>query len=158
MPIPVAIPGGPLPINDVINARAEAALTAFVQLLAAGTVGSSTVTPALTVDVPNTGATTPVLLDNAAKQLFMRATMIALATASAPAVGSAQVTIGQTSVTVSDARIVAANAKIFITPTSANAFWFGATGWWVTVVDGSFTLHSVNAAAGSAAQFNWLLS
>lgn len=158
MPIPVSIPPGALPINDVINTRAESALAAFCQVLAAGTTGSGITTPALTVDQANTGNVTPVLLDDAAKQLFMRQTMLSIVAALSPAVGSGSVVAGQTTAIVSDPRIFAASSKVFITPTSANAFWFGATGWWVTVVDGSFTLHSVNPATGSAAQFNWFIA
>lgn len=158
MPIPVPVPGVPLPITDAVNASAEAALTAFVQLVARGTTGSSTVTPPITLDNQNTGTLSPLSLASAEEQLFVRHTMLAIAAAALlPSAGSgrASVAVGQTTVVVSNAFIVGATSKIFITPMSANTFWFGATGWWVTVVDGSFTLHSVNAAAGSIAQFAW---
>lgn len=79
MPIPVAIPGGPLVINDTINARAEAMLAAFAQAVAAGTTGASLNTPASTTANDNDGTTTPVLIDTDKKQLFFRQEMLALA-------------------------------------------------------------------------------
>lgn len=157
MPIPVPVGAVPLPINDEINAAAEAALTAFVQLVARGTTGSAVITPPISVDQQNTGTVSPVEMTQASDQLFVRHTMLAIAASVLPPSGKAQVAIGQTSVTVNDTRILAATSKVFITPRTANTFWFGATGWWVTVANGSFTLTSVNAAAGTAAQFSWLL-
>lgn len=156
MPIPVPLPPGPLPIDDGINAAAEAALTKFIQLVAAGTTGSSIVTPGISVDLENTGTVTPVQIVSAEEQLYPRHMMLAVLAAVTPASGKASVAGGATTAAVADPRIVAATSKVFITPMSANTFWFGATGWWVTLVDGTFTLHSANAAAGTAS-FAWLL-
>lgn len=157
MPIPVSVVLAPLPINDDINAAAELALSAFVRLMAAGTSGSATVTPPVTTPVPNSAAVNPVVLSTAADQLFVRHTMLAIIAAALPITGRSAVPTSATSVTVPVAAAVGATSKVFITPLTANTFWFGATGYWVNIVNGSFSVNSVNAAAGSPAQFSWML-
>jgi hypothetical protein len=79
VPIPVPVPATPLTINDDVTARAEALLTAFVQVVKNGTAGASLNTPAWTVDNKNSGGSTPVTLDTPEKQIFTRAQFIALA-------------------------------------------------------------------------------
>lgn len=79
MPIPVPVPGAPLTIDDGVTTRAEALLSAFVQVVKNGTTGAALNTPAWTVKPPNGGSPTPVNLDTAEKQIYTRAQFIAMA-------------------------------------------------------------------------------
>jgi len=84
VPIPVVIPSGPLSITEAESLAGEQLLAAFAQLLAAGSAGSTTVTPFVPLPVyPNPGggppAVNPLVLDTEQKQTMYRHLCIALA-------------------------------------------------------------------------------
>lgn len=81
MPIPVSIPGTPLPASDTEIARAEQLLAAIVQVVARGSDGATLNTPPTYVpDSPNNPETPiPLALNSPELQLGYRQLAVALA-------------------------------------------------------------------------------